>query len=295
MRVVCSLTTIPSRIDCNNLVKVLESIKNQDRPFDAIYLTVPKFFKRGNKPYPHLPDCILSYCTPVYIDTDYGPISKIVGGLMMEQDPNTIIIVVDDDSRYPKTLVSNLLDKHNKFPNCAISTGGFIYGKFPGLISVRARNINNFGSQLVKYWFEIPENTPADLLLGVYGVLYKRGFFPSYDEVNKELLELALSDPIVFRNDDVLLSCYLNSKDIPRIVVDGDPLELSFNSRDALSANIKTSTDIIKAFNTCKKWGLFKKQEHISFFRSFLGPIIILLLIIIIIIIIIIIFIILKC
>lgn len=290
MRVVCSLTTIPSRIDCNHFREVLQSINTQDRPFDAVYLTIPKFFKRGNTPYPPLPECVLSYCQPVYIDIDYGPISKIVGGLIMENDPDTIIIVVDDDTIYPNTLVSNLLNKHNQFPNCAISTSGYIYGKFPCILAVRARNYKGIGSQLAKYWFEIPENSQVDLLLGVYGVLYQRNFFPSFPQVKTELLDLALSDPIIFRNDDVLLSCYLNSKDISRIVVSGDNIKLSFNSKDALSSNLATPIHILKAFNICKKWGLVKKQQSLPFWRSFLGPIIIVLVIFIFIIIVVVIY-----
>merc|ERR1719436_2364549 len=39
---------------------------------------------------------------------DYGPASKLLGALHLEKDPETILIVVDDDVRYHEKLVEQL-------------------------------------------------------------------------------------------------------------------------------------------------------------------------------------------
>ena len=287
MRVVCSLTTIPKRIDCDRFQQVLQSIKNQTYPLDEIYLTIPKYYARGKKPYPDIPECILKYCQVVNIDIDYGPITKIVGGLIKETDPETIIITFDDDSIYPPTIVEELLIGYKNYPNSAIGTAGIIWGKFPSWIALRTYH-NTWSSESVKNWFEIPVNSRVDLVLGVSGVLYIRKFFPTFDKVKTQLLELALSDPIIFRNDDVLLSCYLNSKNIQRIVVAGSNINVNPSSKDALSSNPLAPLQVLLSYNICRKWELVKTEETIPFMHSFTGILFIILIIVIIIIVIII-------
>src|SRR5438045_920235 len=102
VRVVASCTTLPDRYD--NLKIMLKSLKKQTHPLDEIYLTIPKRAHRLNKLYPSLPTEIKQICTPVYIDVDYGPITKIYGALAHETDSDTIIITVDDDNIYPPDL-----------------------------------------------------------------------------------------------------------------------------------------------------------------------------------------------
>ena len=72
----------------------------------------------------------------VYVDEDYGPVTKILGALLQEDDKNTVIITVDDDVIYPETLVEELLYHHYKFPNTALSSSGLSIGSYPFAYSV---------------------------------------------------------------------------------------------------------------------------------------------------------------
>ena len=82
MRVVGSITTIPGR--SAKLLRTLRSLKAQDHPLDAVYLGIPKIAKRLNQPYPDFSDEIKQLCTIISCDYDYGPCTKIVGGLLAE-------------------------------------------------------------------------------------------------------------------------------------------------------------------------------------------------------------------
>ena len=97
MRIVVSLTTLPKRLTEEVIIQTLESINNQTITPDAIYLGLPKKNKRLNVQYPNIPKIVKQLCTTVLLDEDYGPVTKILAGLKMESDPNTIIITIDDD------------------------------------------------------------------------------------------------------------------------------------------------------------------------------------------------------
>ena len=103
MRVVISLTTLPTRLIGDGILDTLKSINDQTRPPDAVYLGIPKNNKRLNTEYPEIPDQIKTLCTIVDLDEDCGPVTKILSALKMEPNPNTVIITIDDDVIYPKT------------------------------------------------------------------------------------------------------------------------------------------------------------------------------------------------
>src|SRR5690606_13603827 len=102
-RVVASYTTLPSRYSV--LKQSILSLKNQTVKLDEIYLTIPKIAKRLNKEYPPVPEDIKNLCKVITVDQDYGPITKIYGGLVSESNPNTIIISCDDDVLFKSNFV----------------------------------------------------------------------------------------------------------------------------------------------------------------------------------------------
>lgn len=285
LRVVCSMTTVPSRLVDPKLIDNLKILNNQTRPFDAIYLTVPKVSRRLQKPYPEVPTELHKYCQIVHIDTDYGPITKIVGGLIKESDPNTLIITCDDDIKYTETLVEELLIRHQRYPDSALCFSGIIIGQSPGYISIELA-YDNFRNN---WWFNLncdSENGhPIDILFGYSGALYKRFFFPfSFEKIQNNLLSYSLSDNDVYHHDDVMLSAYLSHNNIERRVFHSPFVVDNALMPDALSGNsffnFKFMSQFFRAINKCKEWGLFTDFVVISMWNTITGPLYILMIII---------------
>ncbi|RMX63799.1 hypothetical protein DD238_006099 [Peronospora effusa] len=63
----------------------------------------------------------------VVLDTDFGPASKVLGTLLIEHDPDTLLVYGDDDRLYPPQLCERSLYYTRKYPNDAIAVlGGWI-------------------------------------------------------------------------------------------------------------------------------------------------------------------------
>ena len=259
-RVVFSLTTIPSRI--NNIYGTIKSLSNQTIKADCIYLTLPKKCKRLNTKYGKIPDKIKKYCKIVNVDVDYGPVTKLVGALLEEKDPETIIITVDDDIIYPKTLLEELLNWNKEFPNYALSSSGLSLGNYPFKYSIV------FNQQKNNYWFTMKHNKNVDILYGYPGALYKRKFFPLKHNLNK-FLKYPLQNKDLFLNDDVYISFWLNKNNIKRRVVKVSDVK-NESGNDALSTNVfKFFNSLNRAVNFCKNKGWFKTKEKVNYTETF--------------------------
>src|SRR3990167_3255442 len=151
MRVVASLTTMPDKYP--KIVKTLESLNKQSRKLDAIYLGLPKKSRRLGIEYPPLPEAVTKLCKVVTVE-DYGPITKIVAGLLKEQDPETVIITFDDDMIYPHTIVEKLLQHHKTYPNSAIGSSGMLLKNSCPMCAITP-NENNFLYRFPK--FQVPQ------------------------------------------------------------------------------------------------------------------------------------------
>lgn len=281
IRVVGTLTTIPGRYP--KLLRTLKSLINQDYKLSAIYLSIPEQSRRLKQPYPELPTEITKLCTVVPCSEDYGPCTKIVGALLRENDPNTIIITFDDDVVYSSSLVSRLIEAHKKFPNSALGSSGILlkYGfPFYSTISNCKGNWNNMTG------FELNENGRAvDALCGFSAVLYKRGFFPSESDLYDKFLKYPLLDDDIFYNDDIMISAYLSGQNIERRVIPNIPItdenkvfdpkidNLDGNeiSHDKLAFLSRFRNSIIKT----QEYGFFKQTEPVSVDETIGGHIII--------------------
>lgn len=258
VRVVCSMTTIPSRM--NHIYPALQRLHSQTVPFDAIYLTLPRISARSKEVYPDPPDSIKRLCTVVKVKKDYGPVTKIVGGLMMESDPHTIIITCDDDVIYPTTLVSELLKYHNRYPKSAIGSAGLSIGYFPFYWSLA------YNQKKDSKWFHshIPKRgKKIDILYGYAGVLYVRGFFP-FENIDRNFLSYTTASTDLFLNDDVLISCYLNSKGIERRICPVSDVSISGLKNGLADNGYIFVNSLRKAIKTCRDLGWFKEYAEID-------------------------------
>lgn len=205
MRVVISLTTIPNRIFY--VKKVLYSILHQSAHFDALYFNIPNVCKKNNKKY-KIPlylkiiddkRFILNRCE------DYGPITKLIPTLEKETNPDTIIIVCDDDQIWGKNTLTYFLQKQKEYPNEALSLSGFCIGKFPFYFQV----INDSNSDTLVDWIQ-----------GTTGILIKREMLNI--EKLKDYSQFPKSKQILQRNDDHWINFQLHQNNVNRRKIAGD-------------------------------------------------------------------------
>ena len=125
---VVSLTTIPSRI--KKLKPVLDSYMNQTIKPEKIILNIPREYMRFPEQQIQIPD----YGPLVLINRtheDYGPATKLLGTLGLDLDPDTIILVSDDDNVKKPYWAKDLIRSIRINPG-AVSTVSTPWSKRPG-------------------------------------------------------------------------------------------------------------------------------------------------------------------
>jgi GT2 family glycosyltransferase len=261
MRLVASLTTIPSRYEL--LYKTILNIKQQTYQPDTIYVTIPKKSKRFNIEYPPLPKKITELVEIATSDVDYGPICKIYGALKHESDPDTLIITLDDDIEYPPNYIEELMKYQIKYPDGAISPGGYFMNK--GLLfSLFITNMYPLRF-LTKHFTYISnkECRDVDILYGTCCIIYKRSFFASHEKLYDELYKYT-EDEDIFKNDDVLLAGYLSKNNIKRRVINRF-IELQYiKYSDALSSQLNVMQSLNATYKILKTMGFFETAEYYS-------------------------------
>lgn len=197
-RVVVSFSTIPSRVPY--LARAFEQILKQTVQPDRIYLCLPRYSKKEQCEYPPVnvpPRVRVLHCE------DYGPITKLAPVLRVEKDPDTILLVMDDDMEYEANRFSQLIEYSKDAPYAALSGDGWIVGNW----------WNYYG-----YVRNPPTLTAVSIIQGCSVCLYYRKFF------TKDILEYP-KDPVIQRsayiNDDIWISGYLAKKGIVRLVHPG--------------------------------------------------------------------------
>jgi len=264
LRVVATYTTLPDRYEV--LRRSMESMRAQTHKLDAIYLALPKTASRLGKEYPPLPDEFRELCTVVPTEIDYGPITKIYGALISETDPSTVIISCDDDVLFAPDHVEKMIGNHLRYPNISICGTGALISRGLALISI-VSTVHPFRPWNGMTGFKVDpvEGRKVDLIFGVAGVLYRRGFFPSNERLHDEILQYSLRDHSVFCNDDVLVSGYLSRQGIERRVFLDIPTITHVNGADALSSNIISMiTRLNRSISKVKEYGFYPTMEQMD-------------------------------
>lgn len=128
---------------------------------------------------------------------------KLLPVLDIESDPETLIITIDDDVEYPPGLIERLVTASRQHPDQAIGFTGWVFDPQTSATSIVHLNASTPGSTQLQ---------AVHVLEGYRGVLYRRRFFERDIWDHQE----ALSE---FRfHDDILLSGYLGSRGIGRLV-----------------------------------------------------------------------------
>jgi hypothetical protein len=206
MRCVVSLTSIPSRV--GDIAPTINSLLQQDRKPDNIYVWLPQAYSRAKGSVGVLPEVLQR--VDVRQCVDHGPFTKLRPALEAETAPDTLIVTADDDRLYLKSWLAKLVRFAKRFPAAALGYRGRTLQ--PG--SLRYRD-----STLVTRQSGAP--VPVDIITGTSGAAYRRGLFDDTIFEN-------VRHPPAFYNDDLWVCGNLAQRGVPRLVIPG-PAERNRN------------------------------------------------------------------
>jgi hypothetical protein len=180
MKTIISLTSIPSRFE--NLETILKDLLKQ-KYIDEIWLSIPIKYNRFPDVKVEIPDKLYEIDKKIIIKRcdDYGPGTMYISpALHSDAD---LIIVVNDDTKYPETLSGHLINSY-KIDNCCWCMSGF---KIDEYIK---------GDGKVKYI----HNNEIDVTESYGGVILKREWIKMILDDFKELYKLTYNDDIIIGN-----------------------------------------------------------------------------------------------
>lgn len=192
MKVVISLTSIPSRFD--KLQSVLEKLITQT--CHEVWLNIPREYRRFPEWNGSVP-LFTNFDSKLKINReceDLGPGTKVFGPVR-HLDPEDIIVYLDDDTNYDPKLVTHLLKWFKTDTKSAWGLSGF--------------TLENYFQR--KYPRQ--HGSPVDIIEGYGAVLVKAGWIQTMAEEFKELREEAKAA------DDVIISNLLEKQGVLRKTV----------------------------------------------------------------------------
>lgn len=200
-RVVLSMSTLPSRIA--HVPSQLRFLREQSRPADAVYLVVPYFSTREQRPY-EVPEALKGDddLTLLRSKVDWGPATKLIPVLAVETHPTTLIITVDDDVQYPSALVAELVAGANRHPDSAVGFRGY---RFNGTHHDTFVYVDSADSAV---------DVSVDALGGLTGAAYRSGFFDV-----RRLIDYSGWSGGAFYVDDDWISLALDEARVRRVVL----------------------------------------------------------------------------
>jgi hypothetical protein len=177
MKVIVSLTSIPSRFD--KLGPILESLTRQT--CHEVWLNIPRKYNR----FPEWDGQVPEFSHPKVVLNrdcdDFGPGTKFIGPAL-KLLPDDLIVYVDDDTAYDDRLVTNLLKWHQTDTKSAWGLSGFTFE-------------NYFKGQ-----FPRQHGAPLDVLEGYGSVIVKAGWIQDALPEFKELLDVTWHDDMILCN-----------------------------------------------------------------------------------------------
>jgi len=120
MKTIISLTSIPSRFKTLPAI-VYDLEKHQD--VDEIWVNIPYKYNRFPDTEVIVPD--FSMCSKAVINRciDYGPGTMYMGPANSEKCDADLVIVVNDDTKYPANLSTKLVELYKNDPSCWCLSG----------------------------------------------------------------------------------------------------------------------------------------------------------------------------
>ena len=192
LRIVATMTTIPSRIDL--IRPAIESVLAQTVPIQHVELNIPYHCIRTNEAY-HLPGWLESMDrVQIFRTEDYGPITKVAPTLLRyRHNSQTYIWSIDDDFAYPLNQLELLCSVYD--PD-------------------KRRILTRYGGALETDGTVLYVSGEAEVtrLAGFGGVLYPPGCI---GEDFQEYLSVTSANADCRKNDDIVLTMYFNAHKMP--------------------------------------------------------------------------------
>lgn len=217
--VIVTLTTIPSRLGNTSygesgMISTINSLLNQTYYEYEIHVNIPSTHNYTGEKY-ILPNWLLELETAnpklkIFQDMeDIGPATKLIPTVERIQDPESIIIVVDDDLVYNALLVEEQVANQTRFPEAVVGYDGM-------------RSRDKIFKDVRDYFFTSNYcNSRVDILQHYKSVSYKRRYFED------DFLQFVQTN--LTWHDDLLLSAYFSFKKRDRIAT-FHPNDPKFNS-----------------------------------------------------------------
>ena len=173
-----TLATIPSRV--SKIGPVIDSLKAQTRSPIGSTSVFAEFCLREQSPY-DVPDWLRhDESVELLVSTkDYGPANKLLGMLDKEPDPNTRIVIIDDDWAYNQDTLEVLERRFDEFGRRAAigSSGGRLprhWSQMEARIGPEIEAKPQLRHQLV-FIAESPRDAAVDILQYGFGAIVLRG------------------------------------------------------------------------------------------------------------------------
>jgi hypothetical protein len=217
--VIISLTTVPERLEnekLDGLRLVLSSLCEQIDNDYEVHLNIPEVSMVTKKEY-KIPLWINEYKLKyphlkIFRPEDIGPPTKFVPTLLRLKNPETILLVVDDDLVYHKEMVMEHRKYQNEFIDSVIGYDG------------RGCDVPLYNNDIRDSWILcVTEPRKTHSLQHYKSVSYKKKLF------GKTFFNDYLGTTF---SDDVLISLYFKNEDIPMYVVPYEKENHLFQTRE---------------------------------------------------------------
>lgn len=204
--VIISLTTIPTRLSRDipeGLVICIDSLISQNYENYEIHFNIPYINKYTQELY-YVPQWLMEKPkVKIFRTEDYGSITKLLPTLKRVTDPETILIIVDDDLVYHPEMINAHIKNRQMWPECPVGYDGLRSRDEHG-------NFSRFFGDVRDYYFNSNyRSSRVDILQHFKSISYRRRFFEDdfFDFVNT----------YAGWADDMTLSAYWSLKKRDRI------------------------------------------------------------------------------
>jgi glycosyltransferase involved in cell wall biosynthesis len=206
-RVIVTLTTIPTRLTYeiqNGFKECIKSLLNQAYENYEIHFNIPYVNKATGEEYIIPEELENESKIKIFRTEDLGPATKLIPTVERITDPETIIVVVDDDLIYYSEMLQAQVDNQLKWSDAVIGYDG-----------LRSRGddgnyIARFGDGRDYFYTSQQVASKVDILQHYKTISYKRSYFEDdfFDFVKENYSW----------SDDLLMAAYFSSKKRDRIV-----------------------------------------------------------------------------
>ncbi len=191
----------------------LNSLTHQSVIPEKIILNLPKTFKRDKTNY-KIPSYVTNH--PLieinWIEQDLGPATKLLPTLdLFKNEPDRLIIIVDDDQIYSHQMVENYVLNAEKMPNSAMTLSGW---KVPH--SFNHSDKHQLYGGIVRFYRRdnsVKNPVQVDCLQGAASFTVKPKFF------DKSVFDFSSAPKEAFFVDDIWVSGNLSKTNTPIHVI----------------------------------------------------------------------------